>query len=307
MKNIKYILISSFILFLGVNVSAQQIPHNNFYMQNPFVINPAATGLQGSVAAFADYRDQWAGLKGAPETFHAGVHGLVTEAMGVGLNIKQNKTGIFRQFSVDLDYSYRISLASEQSLAFGLQLGFMQNNLNTEEMIADDDTDPALFSSSLINEALVQSGFGIHYNWKTLDVHLSSPLIYGMQEKRFLQTAFANVSYGIMIAEDIWKIQPSLLYRYTEYGISQVDVNVLAEWDKKIWAMGGYRTNKNIMFGAGIFLKTIGIGYVYEINRSILSTVSSGSHEVMINFESPFSVTKKTPLYRDSKRRNAWN
>jgi type IX secretion system PorP/SprF family membrane protein len=308
MKNLHTILLIILVIFIVQAGFSQQIPNNNFYQKNPFAINPAAAGIQGNISAFLNYRDQWSGLKGAPETISFGLHGLVTESMGLGLNIEQSNIGVFKQFSVGMNYSYRIGIINNsQSLSFGLMFGFSQNKVNYDEVIIKDESDPALYASSLIDEALVRVGFGIHYNWKDLNVHLATPLLYGAQERKYLQTLFGLVSYDIYLPDDIWMIQPSVLYRYTANNINQFDMNLLAEWDKKIWFLAGYRTNKNIITGIGISIKNIGIGYTYEINRSELSRIAPGSHEIILFFESPYSVTKKRPLYRRSKRRNSWN
>ena len=285
---------------------AQYIPNNNFAHKNPFSFNPAAAGISGNVTAYLNYRDQWSGLKGAPETLSFGLHGLVTDAMGLGLIVEQNDIGIFKQFSADMDYSYRIRIyKTDQSLSFGLRFGFSQNKINLDDVVIDDNSDPALYSS-ILNETLVRTGFGVHYNWQDLNIHLSSPLFYGTQEKVFIQTLFGYVSYDYHLPGNIWKVQPSVLYRYTSDQTHQFDLNVLAEWHDRIWVSAGYRTNKNILTGFGISMNGLGIGYAYEINRSELSSVTSGSHQLILIFESSYAVTRKAPLYRSSKKRPSW-
>lgn len=306
MKSIKYTLILFFFILLFGNTSAQQVPLNNFYLLNPFTINPAATGIQANLAAYVNYRDQWSGLKGAPETMQAGFHGLLTGNMGLGFKVEQNKHGVFKQTSFDIDYSYRIAFEGHQSLAFGLLFGFQQNKLNFDEMIIGDINDPAQYSN-LIDEAMIHAGLGLHYNFQDLNVHISTPLFYGKQEQKFVQTIFGLVSYDFFLSEKIWKIQPSVLYRYTEKNISQFDVGVLTEWDRKIWLSASYRTNNSIIAGLGIIIKNLGIGYAYDYNLSDLAMLAQGSHEIMLFFNSPYSITKKKPLYNSMKRRNAWN
>lgn len=301
MKNYIYIVIV--LVVLQLNVSAQQITQSNFYTQNLFALNPAATGIQGNVAGYLNFKDQWSGLKGAPESFGFGLHSMVNHSMGLGLNIEQNEAGVYKQFITELNYSYRVLLSEDQSLAFGLKAGISQNSLNYQIMEASDKTDPTLYSSSpIINESLIRTGAGLHYNRKNLNVHLSSPLLYGQQEKEFMQTMYGFASYDFYFSENIWKIQPSVLYRYTKSSANQFDVNILGEWDKKVWGMLSYRSNKNALAGFGFFLKGIGLGYVYEINRSQFSSISSGSHEIMIYFESGFSLSKKDPHFKSSKR-----
>lgn len=286
---------------------AQQVLQNNFYNQNPLVFNPAAAGIGGDISAFLNYRDQWSGLKGAPESVVLGVHARVTRAMGLGLTISQHQEGVFKQFSTDLNYSYRINLAAEQSLAFGLSIGMSQNSLDMAGLKVSNDSDPTIFSNKF-NETLFESGVGLHYSWNNLNIQLSSPLAYGSQEHSYFQTIFGFGSYDFFLENELWRVQPSVFYRYTALGqYNQIDVNVLVEWDEKLWGQVGYRTTGSMIFGGGLKFMNMGLGYMYETDGSELSLVTSGSHEIMVYFESGVSKTKKKSLYRNSKRRGAWS
>ncbi len=234
-----------------------------------------------------------------------GIDGLVTSTMGLGILISQEKSGVFNSTSIEINYSYRLQFLTDHSVAFGISGGLSQNKLDLNDITITDNTDPTL-NSNKVNESLINAGFGIHYNWKDLTIGLSSPLIYGTQENVFLQTGFAFTSYDFYFSNDLWHVQPSVLYRHTKASPSQVDINTLAEWDSKLWGLVGYRTNKNILLGGGIYLKNIGIGYSYEINRSLFSSFATGSHEIILSFESPYSITKKASLYKKTKRRPNW-
>jgi len=290
------------VLILTTQVFAQQVALTNFYTKSPFIINPAAAGINENISGNLRFKDQWSQLKGAPEISSLGVHGLITNTMGLGVNVEQNVTGVLKQVLADVNYSYRLPLGEEKSLAFGLKFGFTQNSLDYDAMVAGDKSDPTLNTSSLvINEALIQTGFGMHFNMKDLNVHLATPLLYGQQERQYVQTLFALCTYDFFFSEDIWKVQPSLLYRYTKTSPGQVDLNVNAEWNKKLWSMVSYRTNNSFIGGFGFFLKNIGLGYSYDLNRSVLSNASAGGHEVIVNFESNFSLNKKEPHYKSSR------
>jgi type IX secretion system PorP/SprF family membrane protein len=300
------VIVVSFLLFKTAN--SQSLPSENFYIINPFAINPAATGLYESFSGYLDYRDQWSGLKGAPESIRFGIHGLVSSAMGLGIKGAQTNTGVFKHTSVDLSYSYRIVLDKDrESLSFGLMLGFFQYKVNFDNMILASESDPAIYSSNTVNEAQVRTGFGVHYNLMDLDIHLATPSLYSTVNGKFLQDIYGLASYDFYADENIWRIKPALLYRYSEVKKSQAEISLLAEWENKVWAMAGYRTNKNIITGIGINIKTIGIGYSYEINRSALSTVASFSHEIVLLFNTKMTLSKKGSLYRQPGRRDPWN
>lgn len=300
------VILASFLFIEQVN--SQPLPAENFYIINPFAINPAATGLFENFSGYLDYRDQWSGLRGAPESIRFGMHGLVSNSMGLGIKGGQTNTGIFKETSVDLSYSYRILLERDrESLSFGLMLGFFQYKVNFDNVILANESDPAIYSSNMVNEAQVRTGFGVHYNLMDLNIHLATPSLYTTVRGKFLQNVYGLATYDFYVDENIWRIRPALFYRYDAVKKSQAEISVMAEWENKVWAMAGYRTNKNIVTGIGINIKTIGIGYSYEINRSELSTVASFSHEIVLTFNTQMSLSKKGSLYRQPARRDPWN
>lgn len=300
------LIVALFLFFEPAN--SQSLPIENFYNINPFAINPAAAGLYESFTGYINYRDQWSGLRGAPESIRFGIHGLVSNAMGLGIKGGQTNTGVFKQTSVDLSYSYRIVLdRDKETLAFGFMLGFFQYKINFNNVILANESDPAIFSSNLVNEGQVRTGFGMHYNRMDLNIHLASPSLYSTVNGKFFQDIYGLATYDFYADENIWKIQPALFYRYDEVKKSQAEVSVMAEWENKAWAMAGYRTNKNIVTGIGINIKTIGIGYSYEINRSALSTVASFSHEIVLILNTKMTLSKRGSLYHQPGRRDPWN
>ncbi|HEX2967955.1 MAG TPA: PorP/SprF family type IX secretion system membrane protein [Bacteroidales bacterium] len=300
------VIVTSFLVSLQAH--AQLPPSENFYNINPYSINPAATGLYESFSGYLDYRDQWSGLKGAPESIRFGLHGIVSSAMGLGIKGAQTNTGVFKQTSVDLNYSYRIILNKDrESLSFGLLLGFFQYKVNFDNMKLANESDPAIYSSNTVNEAQVRTGFGVHYNLMDLNIHFAVPSLYSTVNGKFLQNINSLATYDFYAGENIWRIQPAILYRYDEVRKSQAEISITGEWENKVWAMAGYRTNKNIVTGIGINIKTIGIGYSYEINRSELSTVASFSHEIILTFNTQMKLSKRGSLYRQPGRRDPWN
>jgi type IX secretion system PorP/SprF family membrane protein len=228
--------------------------------------------------------------------------------MGLGIKGGQTNTGVFKETSLDLSYSYRIVLDNDkQTLSFGLMLGFFQYKINTSNVILSNESDPAIFSSNFVNEGQVRTGFGMHYNRMDLNIHLASPSLYSTLNGKFLQNLYGLATYDFYADENIWKIQPAFFYRFDEVRKSQAEVRLMADWENKVWAMAGYRTSKDIITGVGINIKTIGIGYSYEINRSALSTVASFSHEIVLILNSKMTLSKRGSLYHQPGRRDPWN
>lgn len=301
-RRIVFLLVSISTLF---SLNAQQVPDNNFKVHNPYVFNPAATGLYSNMTAFFDYRDSWTGFKDAPEYSIFGIHGLITKSMGMGLLVSSLKSGVFRQFSLDLNYSYRIAIDKNHTLSMGISAGILQNRISQGNVIMNNLNDPALTSSKL-NEALFNVGFGVNYVLNDFTVNLSSPKLYSNQENKFLQMAFALFSYDFYFTDDIWRLQPSVLYAYNNKGIHQGEILTVLDWNRNVWVQAGYNTNESIITGIGVTFKKLSLGYSYLISLSEISDASFSSHNIMFQYELPYSVTKKEPLYRRTGRRNAW-
>ena len=74
----KRLLTAGIIMFgLTAQLQAQQKPHYTQYVVNPFVINPAITGIDNYTDLKMSVRDQWVGIKGAPMTSYLTIHGPI--------------------------------------------------------------------------------------------------------------------------------------------------------------------------------------------------------------------------------------
>ena len=78
------------VLITGLS-QAQQLPTFSQYMLNPYIINPAAAGMQGDTRFFLHYRNQWMGFANSPKTF----------AITFETPLNNNKVGLGFQFQND--------------------------------------------------------------------------------------------------------------------------------------------------------------------------------------------------------------
>ena len=86
-----------------------------------------------------------------------------------------------------------------------------------------------------------------------------------------------------------WSFEPSILVKYMQPNITQLDIGLKTEYNDRLWAGVNYRTNGDIatLFGYNIGDRFI-IGYSYDIVNSNLNDYSSSTHEFLlgINFMS---------------------
>ena len=58
------------LLLAAVPVLAQQQAQYSQYMNNNYILNPGATGVEDYIDVKLSYRTQWTGLEGAPKTYY---------------------------------------------------------------------------------------------------------------------------------------------------------------------------------------------------------------------------------------------
>jgi type IX secretion system PorP/SprF family membrane protein len=178
MKRILFCLLG---LCVGAVSSAQQRAHYTQYVINPFIINPALTGIENYTDVKIAMRDQWVGLNGAPKTTYLTVHGPIgkndyrTSATsfrvpgenprgkaywetytaaephhGLGLNIVNDQTGSFRFLSASATYAYHLGLNATTNLSGGFSAGITKVSIDRSKHDfsgTGDPSDPATGSA----------------------------------------------------------------------------------------------------------------------------------------------------------------
>jgi type IX secretion system PorP/SprF family membrane protein len=298
MKNIVKYKIIAFLLvvFVTSRLNAQQMVRNNFYVQNPYVINPALSGFHGNFSAYFNYRDQWQGLHGAPQVAQLGIHAPVFSNMGLGLKVAHQTIGIFKETTTDLTWAYWMDLDGKGTLSLGASLGFKFSQIDLDEVRITNTNDHALYQGNS-NESIFSQGLGVHYDYENFALNISLPTIYNSSDSQWMPLFYAEMSYDFFVYNDKWRIHPSLYHQLSDTRFNQFDVSVMAEWDNFVFGQVGYRSNKSIWLTSGVTLLEMGIMYSYEMNISTFNDVSSGSHEIMVYIDlkadkSPFGQNK---------------
>ncbi|MEQ1676831.1 MAG: PorP/SprF family type IX secretion system membrane protein, partial [Chitinophagaceae bacterium] len=147
------------LLFLVCAVSmlqgkTQQRPHYTQYILNPYILNPALTGVENYTDLKVSTRDQWVGLNGAPKTSYLTIHAPIgkndyrTSATsyqvpgenprgryywenytaaephhGIGMTLVNDRTGSFNRFTANLSYAYHLGLTPTTNLSAGFAAG----------------------------------------------------------------------------------------------------------------------------------------------------------------------------------------
>jgi type IX secretion system PorP/SprF family membrane protein len=300
-----------FIMFLmcatGFRAVAQQKIMVSQYMLNQYLVNPAVGGTADFMEAAAGYRAQWVGLEGAPRTFYLTFHLPVGKAPGhynwkskkkfhhgLGAYVAVDRTGLLSRTQVYASYAYNMPLSKKFRWSNGLFLGFQQHRIEGDKVRMDG------FDASLpgtdINKLFPDLSLG---SWL-----YSKDMYFGLAANQILRN---RLEYSVnKVSEEVGRLKyhyyatagyrfpfyhnelewiPSIMIRYVHPAPPSFDINNKLKYRKNYWAGVSYRHNDAIALLAGVTLiKSIHIGYSYDLSISKLSPYHANSHEIMLGY-----------------------
>lgn len=304
----KLLLVALLILSTASDIFAQQDPQYTQYMYNLNVINPAYVGSKENLAIGLLYRNQWAGLEGAPETITFSISSPVTEKVGLGLSAIKDDLGPVSETNVYGDFSYTLQLAGENRLAFGLKAGvtFFDVSLFSEigNGFVPDPGDPAFASD--VSNIFPNVGAGVFYFTDKYYVGVSVPnffnavhldqndLNFGSETNHY----FATAGYVFELSQNV-KLKPSVLVKSAFDAPVSWDANLNALFFEKFEIGASYRLEDSFSGIVGFQVSpSIRVGYAYDAIQSNLNVATGASHEVILNFDLRFAKKSlRSPRY----------
>jgi len=123
-------IIVSILCFYQLTLLAQQKPMFTNFIFNEFYYNPAVAASKEHIDFRALYRNQWAGLKGAPQTMNLTGYGRLKKfPLGLGGNIFHDVTGPLRTTGFSVAAAYGIEFNNEGMLCGGISAGIIRYDL----------------------------------------------------------------------------------------------------------------------------------------------------------------------------------
>lgn len=284
----KFVLIIS-VFFVILTNEAQQIPNLTQYMYNFYSINPAATGISENIPVSFCFRKLWAGIKGSPSVQYLSGHIGFKENMGAGAKIFNYQAGPIRKTGLELTYSYHIDINSQGTkLSFGLSTMLYQYFLN-KSSLSVENPDDIIFSG--VERTIVPDAFiGLFLYNTNYHIGLSVPQLFNrnidlktdkiLQQKQ-VRHYYLHGGYLYKINEE-WSVDPSLLLKFVEAGLFQIDLNLLASYKKNLHFGISFRSGDALMLILGYTYNNIRIGYSFDFIFNRLRMNTFGSHEVLL-------------------------
>lgn len=301
---------------------AQQLPQGALYTLNPYVVNPALSGAYDFADVRLSYRRQWQGLDDAPTTAYLTAHtpigygtkisgsartpryaGGIARApappagswrWGVGAVLLADRTGPTERNIGQLTGAAHVSLPDDWQLSAGVGAGVLQYVLRFDRIQTATPSDPILpdgrvsqvrpyFSAGLLAR---KGNF-----WGGASV-LSLPAITmayptpsgGQPTSRLIPHYYLTAAYRLAIADE-WVVIPQLWLKKAGPASASLDSQVRVQYADRLWGGLQYRHKDSLGGVLGMALSSnLTLTYAYEYPLSAISSVSTGSHEVLLGF-----------------------
>ena len=288
---------------------------------NMMPVNPAYAGYKEDLTTNFGFRSQWTGMDGAPKSGYISIDGVLDENLkrnGVGAQLSYDKIGVQSAISMYGNYALRLQIddADEQRLSLGLSAGFTQYSLDGTKLDPIDENDP-LVPRGIVSSFRPDIRLGAFFNTKNWYVGLSVHDLFTGADSRedflYNQNAIESIyrkTHGYLMLGALFNLQeglllkPSFLLKDDLKGPSNLDVNLMFIFDRKLWIGGGYRTRSRLFnrdyenYGSVKFSNTssinlmsqvytserIRIGYSYDFMLNKISGINANTHEVTIGY-----------------------
>jgi len=275
---------------------AQQELQFTQFMNNKLYYNPGVAGSSGSICINAVHRTQWAGFENAPSTQNINAEIPIEILRGAfSVNITNDQIGFFQDIKFGVGYAYQMNIANG-TLGLGLSLDFINKGLTSGEWIPPDNGPDFAIGKFGSTDMRPELNFGAYYQ--------SPEFYFGISSRQLLATistldnnigsvtAIKNARNYFIMGGYNWYIpntpitlNPAFLAKTDLEGPLQLDINVSALYNNKIWGGVSYRLQDAIAIMAGYYIMPdLRLSYSYDLTTSALRSASSGSHEIMLNY-----------------------
>lgn len=304
---VKRYLLTGILVISGLAASAQLRALTSTYPFNGLLLNPAYAGSLNVLSVTAVHREQWINIDGAPEFQAFTAHSsFMSNRIGVGLQATRDKIGVHENYSVYGSYAYKIK-TGVGILAMGLQGGFdsRTSNFNDIDLPTFSQDDPLL--TGVQNRFTPNFGTGVYFANPHMYAGIAVPYI--LENKAYVfdesgddisdsrESRYYYATGGVIfpISSNV-KLSPSVLIRAQEQNRLAYDLTAIAIFDDIAYAGISVRNSAEITFiGQLILNENIRVGYAYDANTSEITTETTGSHEILVNYRIKLRNYKKDP------------
>ena len=323
MRRLVYIL---FFVAVEQISSGQQLPLYDQYLYNKFLINPAVAGSDGYTSINLTAREQWAGLKGAPQAFslslqtrflkkgyslkrsndNQNVYGYrppTDGKVGLGASIFSFESGLVQRNGFQVSYAYHFWLQRTTQISLGLSFTGYYFRINANELSMEDPNEPLLNDNLRRGIFVPDATFGVYLLNRRYNLGFSADQLFegvakignnAYSKYKVSRQYYLFGSYSFERGTDI-ELRPSVLIQMTDRLKPLADIGFNFEYNQSVWAGLSYRTTGAIIANIGVKYTNIYIGYAIDFTLQEIQRITYGTHEINLAWK-----------FGDSARRYRW-
>lgn len=286
-------LVVCFCFPFALKAQEQRI-YSQFFM-NPFVYNPAYAGVEGHTVFYAMYRNQWPGISETPQISNFNFHTPMKGGIGFGAEVlNDTKAGVLKTSEFKIAGSYLATFDNKHYLRFGLSVGAGSSGLDLDEVSRLDINDQNLLNTSVDQSTYLTGSFGATYHTGHFNIGFSLPSIIDSAPVAFesfqspgvdpLDNILIKANYRGHIGDKI-AIEPHLLYRYNNYGTSQLEATTILHLLHIVWIGASYAQDAGPTGYLGLKVKDkFAVGAAYNPGKQGVSSFTGNVLEIKIGY-----------------------
>lgn len=306
MKKALSLLLFSLLLASAPALAQQQAQYSQ-YMNNNYILNPGATGVEDYIDVKFSYRTQWTGLEGAPKTYYASISSSLGKWRtttkrtirdrrrpfhAVGGLLYNDVTGPTSRLGAYGSYAYNAVITSDIRVALGVSVGMQQFSVDGQQLQFFDPSTRAASSASRVLDAsaglwVYSSNFyvglsGAQLLGNKLDFSYGPTMVgAGAPGNSLKRHYFATAGVRVPLSDD-WSLVPSVLVKAVDPAPLSLDINAKLKYQDLLWAGVSWRAFDSVVALVGVSYEQFTLGYSYDAGLSELAGYHGGSHEVLL-------------------------
>jgi len=284
-----------FLLFFALvsfdSIQAQNLLSSGNYIWNFASINPAALGSENSLDLKMNYRQQWSGIKGSPNSFSLLAQSPLSQKQtqvlsptyhAIGLEAYHNEAGLWSETAVYARYAYHLTLSqrdewdtnSSLRMSFGASFGFKTIGFDASKATLYNPNDNAIQNNqqSTVPDANIGiwlrndrffGGFGVYQLFENnVNIGQADNL-----ERYYIISTGANINLN-----ENFVLSPSVLMNINKTTDINYDFNTKISYNELIWTAVNYRHKRAIQTFLGTRITSwLDVAYSYEFSTFLKS------------------------------------
>src|SRR3569832_586347 len=282
-------LLTVMLMLAATCCKAQLNPYQAIYYQNRYLASPAMAGLDKGLNINLAFQQQWSSFPGSPKAQSLTTEYQATDKVGLGLNINDDQSGVFRQTRIMGTYAYHLPLGEQnQKLNFGLSLGINDSRINFNA-VNGDLTDIELMKYNQ-RGPFADGDFGLSYTSNNLFIggvlpNLNTNLFTRAGQKEDIdRTVFITmVSYKIKLngETDAFSLEPLAAYREIKGFDNIFDLGANFRMNNYHLALQAiYHSNDNFGFGFVFDQQNYAVNFDYNVYTGQITNYTNGAFEI---------------------------